>query len=73
LAADAMAVNWLRDAYAHLKAIGLSEGSDDLIKTASIKIDKAVLSLNQKQGVEAFIVGAKKGRFWDREPKLKSA
>jgi catalase len=66
---QAEAVNWVRDAFGHLKAIGFTEEAQPLLDKAAIEVDPAVIDLGA--GPAAFIKAAKQGRLWDREPKLR--
>jgi catalase len=65
----AAAVNWLRDAFGHLKAIGFNEEALPLFAKAAIKPDAklGVVSLKEGRGLDAFIAAAKKHKIWDRE------
>src|SRR4029077_11333479 len=53
----AAAVNWLRDAFGHLKAIGYNEEALPLFAKAAIKPDAklGVVSLKEGRGLDAFI------------------
>jgi catalase len=59
------AVQWLMDAFGHLKAIGYSTASRPLIDKAGIEPDDGVVELDT-----SFVEKAKK-RYWQREPKLR--
>jgi catalase len=59
------AVQWLMDAFGHLKAIGYSTASRPLIDKAGIEPDDGVVPLDQN-----FVEIAKK-RYWQRESKLR--
>jgi len=37
-----------------------------------VESDQGLISLADKKSIRNFIKGAKKGRVWDREPKLRS-
>ena len=66
----AAAVNWLRDAFGHLKAIGFNEAAQaDVRQGRRCKPDAklGVVSLAEGRGVDAFIAAAKKHKIWDRE------
>ena len=65
----AAAVNWLRDAFGHLKAIGYNEESLPLFAKASIKPDAklGVVSLDNGRGPRRLHCRAKKHKIWDRE------
>ncbi len=63
---EAAAVQFVMDAYGHLKAIGASEAAKPLLDKAGVEPDEGVTRLDR-----AFIKAAAK-RFWDREPGLRS-
>ena len=69
LADMAAAINWIRDAFGHLKAIGFNEAAKPLIDKAGVAPnDKlGVISFEASRGLEAFIATAKKHKVWDRE------
>jgi catalase len=72
LGTQASAVDWLRDAFGHLKVIGHTPGAQPLLDRAGIEHDRGVVSLGDKKSVSTYIQRAKQGRVWDREPKLRS-
>ncbi|MBS0539972.1 MAG: catalase, partial [Proteobacteria bacterium] len=65
----AAAINWIRDAYGHLKAIAYADAAAPLFDKAAIEpdVDLGVVELDGKRGVQDFIAAAKKHRIWDRE------
>ncbi|MCA9641024.1 MAG: catalase [Myxococcales bacterium] len=64
---DAAAVDFVRDAFGHLKAVAYDAGAKALVDASGIDVDdEAVLEL----GVDEFIEWAKT-RNWNREPKLR--
>jgi catalase len=63
LSTDAAAIDFIRDAFGHLKAIATDKGGDVLLKIANLRGDSGVVDALQ---VEAFIAAAKT-RQWDRE------
>jgi len=67
LAGDPAAIDWVRDAFAHLKVIGVVETAASLISAAGIKPDEGVITI-QGKGVDGFINAAMAGRVWKREP-----
>ncbi len=71
LADEACAVDWLRDAFGHLKVIAYTTGAQLLIEKAGVKEDEGVIALQKRQSVADFIKAAKGGRIWKREPKLR--
>ncbi|MET0506105.1 MAG: catalase, partial [Luteibacter sp.] len=62
---EAAAVDFVRDAFGHLKAIALDDGGRALFKAAGLEADEGVVAASDVAG---FIKGAK-GRFFDREAK----
>jgi catalase len=87
LAEEAAAIDWIRDAFGHLKVIGFVPEAAGLLDRAGITPDAGVLSLgnadqqagagnadgNPEASIAAFIKAAKAGRVWPREPTLRSA
>jgi catalase len=65
LARDAAAVQFVMDAFGHLKAIGASKGAQALLDKAGVEPGEGVTGLG-----EDFIEAAAR-RFHDREPKLR--
>jgi catalase len=63
-------VDWLRDAFAHLKVIGCVAEAQPLLDKAGVAVDAklGVLKVEGKTGIEGFIEMARKHRIWDREP-----
>jgi len=72
LSTQTAAVEWVANAFAHLKVIGHTAEADPLLKAARVKRDPGIVTLAGKSDVRAFVDAAKKGRIWDREPKLRS-
>lgn len=66
---QAEAINWIRDAFGHLKVIGFTAEAKPLLDKAAVEADAGVVDL--KAGPAKFIAAAKQGRIWDREPKLR--
>ncbi len=65
----ASAINWIRDAYGHLKALTYVDAAAPLLAKAAVEPDVAlgVIDLDGKKGLDDFIAAAKKHRLWDRE------
>jgi len=74
LVAEAAAVNWVRDAFAHLKIIGHVHAALPLFEKASVNVaaDEGTLSVEGDGGIKNYIAAAKKGRIWHREPAVES-
>jgi catalase len=66
LAEEAAAVDFVRDAFGHLKAIGCTDDSRPLLDKAGVVADAGVTGLDNK-----FVLAAGT-RFFDREPKLRT-
>src|SRR5262249_34255821 len=66
----APAIDWLRDAFGHLKVIGFNEAARRLLDKAWIEpsSQRGVLAIDDKKGIDGFIAAAKKYKIWDREP-----
>ncbi len=72
LAGEAAAVNFLRDAYGHLKVIGHTPGAGALMAKAGLSdgetgTDSGMIALTPAT-VPAWLEAAAKGRVWTREP-----
>ena len=68
LAKDGAAIDFVRNAFAHLKAIAIDEGGQALLQAAGITPDAGVIAAHD---TSAFIEAAKT-RQWDREPKIRT-
>ncbi len=64
---EAAAVDWVRDAFGHLKIIGHNPAAQPLLDAAMVKKDDGICEIAGKGGVEGFIAKAKQGRRWERE------
>ena len=62
LVKEAAAVQWVMDAFGHLKAIGYNKEAQPLLDKAGIVKDEGVTDLGKQ-----FIAAAAK-RYWEREP-----
>ncbi|GLS46819.1 catalase [Methylobacterium brachythecii] len=65
LVKEGAAVQWVMDAFGHLKAIGHNPGAQALLDKAGVEPDDGVVELG------AFVKAATK-RYWDREPKVRT-
>ena len=63
---EAAAVQFVMDAFGHLKAIGASAAAGPLLDKAGVQADAGVTDLG-----EAFVAAAGR-RFWAREPKVRT-
>ncbi len=65
LVKEGAAVQWVMDAFGHLKAIGHNDAAKPLLDKAGVEPDAGVT------GLEAFVDAAKQ-RYWDREPNVRT-
>jgi catalase len=63
LSMESAAIDFVRDAFGHLKAIAVDKGGKALLKIANVGHDAGIVDTNDK---DAFIAAAKT-RQWDRE------
>ena len=68
LAKEAAAVDFVRDAFGHLKAIAADAGAQAVLKAGNVGKDKGVVDAGDAKG---FVAAAKK-RQWEREPKVRT-
>jgi len=68
LAMESAAIDFVRDAFGHLKAIAVDKGGQALLTTAKVGQDAGVIDTNNK---DAFIAAAKT-RQWDREKSVRT-
>jgi catalase len=67
LLGDAAALSWLRDAWRHLKVIGLEARGQALAAAAGIGQDEAVVALSDGKSVDALVACAAWGKHRARE------
>ncbi|WP_232463666.1 catalase [Methylovulum psychrotolerans] len=68
LGKEAAAIDFVRDAFGHLKAIVFDKGGADLLKTAGITADAGVIAIEAL----ALFIAAAKTRQWDREVNVRT-
>jgi catalase len=68
LSLESAAVDFVRDAFGHLKAIAVDKGAQALLKTANIGHDAGVVSAND----ETAFIAAAKTRQWSREKSVRT-
>jgi catalase len=68
LSAESAAIDYVRDAFAHLKAIAIDKGGKKLLETANVIQDAGVVDISD---IDAFISAAKT-RQWDREKSVRT-
>lgn len=71
---NAAAIDWIRDAFGHLKVIGHSAAVQALFAKAGIEqdLDEGVIELSAAADIKRFVDAAKRQRVWGREPRLSS-
>ncbi len=69
---EAAAIDWIRDAFGHLKVIGVVGAATPLLAQAGIDADEGIVAIEGAKGVADFIDAAKNGRVWEREPTLRT-
>lgn len=73
LAAQSASIDWIRDAFAHLKAIGFNDAAKPMFEKACVATDADEGMVDISKGnLNKFAVAAKKHRIWKREPELRS-
>jgi len=68
LSTEGAAIDFVRDAFGHLKAIAVDKGGQALLKMANVGHDAGVMDTNDQ---DAFIAAAKT-RQWDREKSVRT-
>ncbi len=74
LVAQAAAVNFVRDAYAHLKVIAYSADAAPLFEAAGVPTedgDAGLVDVARSADVATYLDAAAAGRIWDREEKVR--
>ena len=69
---NSAAIDWIRDAFAHLKVIGYTAAAKPLFEKAGIAddLDEGVIELDARASIRQYIEAAKQQRVWDREARL---
>src|SRR5580692_10562873 len=69
---NSAAIDWVRDAFGHLKVIGHTSAAKPLFEKAGIAddLDEGVIELDARASVRQYIEAAKQQRVWDREAHL---
>jgi catalase len=70
LAHHPAAVDWVRDAFAHLKVIGHVAGAAPLLEHAGVEPDDGLIALASAADVRGFVAAAKGPRIWAREQQV---
>jgi len=71
---EAAAVDWLRDAFGHLKVIGHTAAAEPLLAKAGISpgADEGVVRVDGGKGSASFVAAARQHRVWAREPGVRT-
>jgi catalase len=67
LTRESAAIDFMHDAYAHLKAIAVDKGGRELLLKANIERDKGIVDVGDLAG----FISAAKTRQWDREASVR--
>jgi hypothetical protein len=69
---NSAAMDWVRDAFWHLKVIGHTSSAQPLFTKASLTddLDEGVIELDARASIGQYIEAANQQRVWDREPRL---
>jgi len=72
---ESAALDFVRDAYAHLKVIAFDGDGEELLRAAGLTAaegDAGLVRLSRQTDAARFVATAKKGRVWAREPATKN-
>jgi len=75
LSKESAAVDFLRDAFGHLKVIGYTSASSVLLRKAGLDpnvSDRGLVTVDAARDAATFVNGAKQGRVWEREPSVRT-
>jgi len=73
LAKEAAAVDFVRDAFGHLKVVGYTQGATSLLQAAGVDPNaEGVVEVSSGAHIDNFIENAKKHRIWSRERSVRS-
>jgi len=69
---NSAAIDWVRDAFGHLKIIGHTAAAQPLFAKAGLAddLDEGVIELSARASVGQYIEAAKQQRVWAREARL---
>jgi hypothetical protein len=69
---NSAAIDWIRDAFGHLKVIGYTAAAKPLFVKAGVAddLDDGVVELDARASIGQYIETAKQQRVWDREARL---
>jgi catalase len=72
---EAAAIDFIRDAFGHLKVIGYTNEAGALLAKAGIELDtedRGLVLIAGTKDTAAFVAEAKRGKVWEREPKVRT-
>jgi catalase len=74
LALESAAVDFVRDAFGHLKVIGHTAGAGALLDEAGVadKSDEGLVPVLDADGVQTFVARARRHRIWKREALIRT-
>lgn len=65
---EGAAIDFVRDAFGHLKAIAIDKGGQSLLQKAGVTPDAGVVAASDTRG----FIAAAKTQQWDREPMVRT-
>jgi catalase len=68
LAAEPTAVDWVRDAFRHLKVIGHVAAAKGLLHRAGVTPGDGIVAIDQASSMDELLTAAKRHRIWTRDP-----
>ena len=60
-------VDWVRNAFNHLKVIAFVTEAQPLLDAAKVSADKGTFVIKDEESAKLYVARAKKGRVWERE------
>jgi catalase len=74
LVKEAAALDFVRDAFTHLKVIGYTAAAKPLLAAAGISAptDEGLVTIDAPHALTRFVSAAKKHRIWSREPSVRT-
>jgi catalase len=69
---NSAAIDWVRDAFGHLKIIGYTAAAKPLFAKAGVAddLDEGVIELKAPASIGRYVAATKRQRIWDREARL---
>ncbi len=72
LSGEATAKDFVSDAFAHGKFIGVVPAAKPLIEKACVEMDNGIIALDSPAAAKSFLDRCGMLRFWEREPKVRA-